>query len=232
MQFPEARSYSWVSTVQDDGRFYVVDGKTERDGYTAVNMPMVSAIQRKLSRGYTDTHNAIFKGDSECVIETPQGWKTPAELAALPGKNSEFPPPLSSRSAAALGLANRAPRYSNIQLNLSHPHEEIGLIVGSHVEIQAEKDGVSGTLSEEGAKLLLVHPGQNQITALRASGTFQLWIKNGILVKYEVRLAGTIAIGAGSSRRQIALRQNAVTELGNIDTTELEIPEEAKRKLG
>ncbi|HEX2853017.1 MAG TPA: hypothetical protein VHO24_07260 [Opitutaceae bacterium] len=239
MKLPEAKTYSWTSTVQDDGRFYVIDGKTQRDGYTLVNMPMVSAIQRKLGATRSETHTAIFKGDSHCVIDSPGGWKTPEELGASLEDLARSQTRGSRRrggSGSGIGTVTLPPgsgiRYSNLQLNISHPHDEIGLIVGSHTSMRAESDGVSGDLSEEGAKLLLVHPGQNEIMPLRASGTFRLWIKEGALVKYEIQLTGTIAVGAGSNRREISLRQTSNTSITKINQTTFEVPEEAKRKLG
>jgi hypothetical protein len=234
MKLPEARNYSWVSTVEDNGRFYIIEGRTQRDGYTRVNMPMVSAIQRKIGRDHAEMHPAIFKGDMDCVIETPGGWKTPAELMALPTAGKTPPAPPGNGGTGAGGGIGPTPgkiRYSNLQLNLSHPHDEVGLIIGSHEAIQPEQDGVSGTLSEAGAKLLLVHPGQNEITPLRATGTFRLWIKRGELQKYEVRLTGTIAVNTGATRREVSLRQTATTELAKVNATSFEVPEEARRKL-
>jgi hypothetical protein len=235
MKLPEAKNYSWVSTIEDDGRFYVIEGQTERGGFTRVNMPMVSAIQRKIGRDYAEIQTAIFKGSSHCVIQTPTGWKTPAELAALPPvgpKTRRLPSMAMPSGTRNLSTPSARPvRYSNIQLNLAFPHDEIGLIIGSHVKIHPEVDGVSGTLSEAGAKLLLVHPGQNEIDPLQASGTFRLWIEDAELVKYEVCLTGTIAVGGGTTRREVSLRQIATTEVERVDATTFEVPEEAKRKL-
>jgi hypothetical protein len=236
MRLPEARNYQWIATVQDDSRFYTVEGKTQKDGYTLVSMPMVSSIQRQLGAGGSDIQTAIFRGDMGCVIDTPNGWKTPRELALSPSPLSQNPggsgPPGPRRLPAPIGPGHPAFHYSNLQLNLSHPHDEVGIIVGSYSDVQPEPDGISGTLTEQGAKLLLVHPGQNEITALRANGTFQLWLKDGALLRYEVRLAGTIAVGVGPTRWEISLHQTVVTELKGLETTTFDVPEEAKRKLG
>lgn len=236
MRFPEARNYQWFATVQDDGRFYIVEGKTEKGGYTLVSMPMVSSIQRKLGAASSDVQTVIFKGDVDCVIATPDGWKTPSELPdstsplslqTLPRKRAGGP-----GGGLPLGPGHPGFRYSNLQLNLSHPHDEVGIIVGSYRDVQCEPDGIRGTLTEDGAKLLLVHPGQNEITPLHASGTFQLWFKDGALVRYEVELSGTIAVGTGPKRWEISLHQTVTTELKGVETTSFEVPEEAKRKLG
>lgn len=239
MKLREANSYQWIATVEDDSRFYTIEGKTRPDGYTLVNMPMVSSIQRKIGGSASDIQTALFKGDADFVVETAEGWKSRSELAASP----LAAPPLrqaslrrrSGSGAAGLpiGPGDPAFRYSNLQLNLSHPHDEVGIIVGSYSDIRPDPAGyVTGTLSEEGAKLLLVHPGQNEITPLHASGTFKLWLERGVLIRYEVQLTGTISVGTGSSRWEISLRQTVTTDLRGVGSTTFEVPEEAKRKLG
>ncbi|MEO6569191.1 MAG: hypothetical protein ABIO94_10555 [Opitutaceae bacterium] len=237
MDLGEVGNYRWLSTVQDDGRFYLIEGKTRKDGYTLVNMPMVASIQRKLGGSRSEMQRAIFKGDMDCVVETLDGWKTPAELTAsstAPSRESvamrRRPP--GGFGSGAIGPGHPAFRYSNLQLHLSHPHDELGIIVGCYSEIRPDTTGVSGTLSEQGAKLLLVHPGQNEITPLRASGTFKLWLKDGVLVRYQVQLAGMISVGVGSSRREISVQQTSTTEVTAVGAAPFEVPAEAKRKLG
>lgn len=235
MKLPDAHNYHWISTVEDDARFYEIEGRTEKAGYTLVSMPLVSSLRRRLGADGTGVQTAIFKGDMSCVIQTPTGWSTPDELSPKSGSaNSHgvsYTSLHTSRHSRSGGSASSS-NYSNIQLNLSHPADEIGIIVGSYTDIHADESGVSGTLSEMGAKLLLVHPGQDEITPLNASGSFKLWIKDGILVKYEVRLAGTISVETGSLHREFTVHQTATTELRDVGTTRVDVPEEVRRKLG
>ena len=238
MHVSEVGNYRWISTVEDDRRFYLIDGKTRKDGYTFVTMPMVASIQRELGGNGSEIQRAVFKGDMDCVVETPEGWKTPAELTAsatAPRRGSVTATrrrPPGAGGSGAIGPGHPAFRYSNLQLHLSHPHDELGIIVGCYSEIRPDPAGASGTLSELGAKLLLVHPGQNEITPLRASGTFKLWLKDGVLVRYQVQLAGTISVEVGSSRTEISVQQTATTEVTAVNAAPFEIPPEAKRKLG
>src|ERR1041384_4739993 len=81
MKVQEATSYRWTTTVDDDSRFYTIDGKLRSDGYTLVTMPMVSTLQRRLGANRSEIQTAIFKGDIDFVVETPEGWKTPDELS-------------------------------------------------------------------------------------------------------------------------------------------------------
>lgn len=244
MKLPDAKNYSWITNVEDDARTYDISGQTDRSDFSLVTMPMVSAVRRRVGRGSANSDNqveAVFKGAERCVVQTPDGWKTPAELAeqarANPrgGPGGSYPggafpgggPPRGRR-----GSGQTPPPYSNLQINLSRPHEEIGVIVGSYTEIRAEGDLIAGTLSETGAKLLLVHPGQNELTPLKAGGTFRLWIRDGALVKYELRLDGTLAVETPGGRREVEVHQKSTTELKAVGTTKFDVPEEARKKLG
>jgi hypothetical protein len=245
MKLPDAKNYSWVTTVEDDARTYNISGQTDQSDFSLVTMPMVAAVRRRVGRGSAPSDNqveAIFKGAERCVLRTPDGWKTPAELAdqaraaarggpggaGFPG--GAFPgggPPRGRR-----GAGHPPAPYSNLQSNLARPHEEVGVIVGSYTDIRAEGDVITGTLSETGAKLLLVHPGQSELTPLKAGGTFRLWVRDGALVKYELRLEGTLAVETPAARREVEVHQKSTTELKAVGTTIFTVPEEARMKLG
>lgn len=254
VKLAEAPNYGWVSDISDDARSYTIDGKTnlaDPADYSLVNMPLVSALRRNMAGspaaggGRSDNHvNAIFSGDEKLVIEVGDTWKTPEELQSAPSPGADRARgrvgsgPGASRgrrgrpSGTSGGGDRPAPVFSNLQLTLSRPHEELSIIVAGYTDLKVEGAIVSGTLTETGAKLLLVHPGQKEITPLQGSGTFRLWIKDGALVKYEVRLEGTLAVVAGGNRREIQVHQTAVTQLRDVGTTKFDVPAEAKKKLG
>lgn len=245
MKLPDAKNYSWITTVEDDARTYEISGQTDQSDFSLVTMPMVSAVRRRVGRGSANSDNqveAVFKGAERCVFQTPDGWKTPAELAQPARPNPRGGPgpggypgggfPGGGPPRGRRGSGQTPPPYSNLQINLSRPHEEIGVIVGSYTAIRAEDDLIAGTLSETGAKLLLVHPGQNELTPLQAGGTFRLWIRDGALVKYELRLAGTLAVETPGGRREVEVNQKSTTALQAVGTTKFDVPEEARKKLG
>lgn len=232
MQLPDAPNYAWVTEIVDDARTYSITGQTERAGdFSRVTMPMISALRRHAGLGGGNSDNqvtAIFRGDHNLVVEVDGTWKTPAELSSTPTATT--------RGSAGGGRRRSnetasLPPYSNLQLTLSRPHDEIAIIVANARDWTAEPDGVSGSLTDLGAKLLLVHSGQKEITPLRAGGTFRLWLKEATLVRYHVRLTGTLAVKAGLDRREIDVNQDAMTNLNGGGTTRVDVPEEAKRKL-
>lgn len=251
MKLPDAANYSWVTAVDDDARSYEIIGQTERaTNYSLVTMPMVSAVRRRTSRSTSIVDNqatVLFKGDEQFVLQTDDGWKRPEEV--FPAGNSRgsgggFPgggmggPRGRSRRGGGNPFPHEdgstpTPAYSNLQKTLSRPHEEIGIIVAGYTDLKVEDGVISGPLNETAAKLLLVHAGQNEITPLKASGTFRLWVKDGVLQKYETKLEGTLAIEtAAKARHEITVRQRSTTTVKDIGTTKFEVPDEAKKKLG
>jgi hypothetical protein len=182
------------------------------------------------------------------VIETEEGWKTPAELPMQGyGRDSSrragsltpasvFGVPRGSIQRPAIHrptvVAERGDRrYSNLQLGISHPHEDLGVIVGSHVALSVEGDTVAGSLSDLGAQLLLVRDGQDSIEPIHAAGTFRIWLRNGIVARYQVRLEGVLNVQVPSGRRRVEVRQVTDTTLKDVGTTAFEVPEPARLKL-
>ena len=252
MRLSDQPSYSWVATVQDDARTYDIDGKTVRGGFTHVKMPVINTVRRRLGRSVTDTRiELIFRGNVACVLRTEDDWKTPEELPE-PQEERDTDPPNTRPGSAIPGAgaiygglmkgavirrpATRIPerdeqQYSNLQLGISHPHEELGVIVSSHVDFVVEHDTVTGTLTDLGAQLLLVRDGQKQITPQRAAGTFKLWLRDGMVSKYQVKLQGILTVDTPNGRRHVAVNQTTHTILKDIGTTKFEVPEQARVKL-
>jgi hypothetical protein len=256
MRLSDRPNYTWVANVDDDARSYTITGRTSKAGYSLVRMPVVNAIRRRLGRSPTDNLiDAVFRGNVQCVIQTDEGWKTVDELPPVgdlePLVGTDGLPVRGSILSGPGGKAGKAkilnvPKpeedrpergYSNLQMGLSHPHEELGVIVTSGKDLQVAGDPVTGTtltgsLTELGAQLLLVRDGQTEITPLTGSGTFTLWIRGGIVTRYQVNLEGTLAIKTAAAVRQVSVRQTTSTLIKDVGTTKVEVPFEAKDKLG
>lgn len=256
MRLSDVPSYSWTATISDDARTYDIDGKTARGGFTRVKMPVINAVRLRLGRSAADTQiEAIFRGNVKCVLLAEDKWKLVDELP-FPMDDDEFERIAAAQAATGpgsimssgaqtgvpgMGAITRSRRnedlrpkaYSNLQLAISHPHEELGVMVSSHASWNVEGDVISGTLTDLGAQLLLVHDGQKEIEPLRAAGTFKLWMRNGLVVKYQVALEGILSVTMKTGGRQkIEVRQTMNTVIRDIGTTKFEVPDEARRKLG
>lgn len=254
MKLSEQPNYSWSATVADDVRTYDVAGKTIRGAGTWLRLPMVKSIAERLGRDAGTDIEAIFKRSDVFVIHTPEGWKTLPELPRrhpdfgdsdvwvlnFPGTSGGLPSGLGSLrdpfddTGMWASLLHRVPAgetergYSNAQFALSRPHEDLAVIVSSHTEMKVEGDHVSGSLSDIGAQLLLVHAGQDHIEPLAAEGMFELIIRDGLVRRYRLRLEGILLIG----KKRILVRQTSETVITNVGATRFELPEEARRKLG
>lgn len=256
MRLSEQPSYSWVSTVVDDARTYDITAQTMRGGYTCVKMPVINSVRRRLGRTATDTiANFIFKGNERCVLETEKGWQLVDELPPYVEEGSELEravaaaasaAPTRSRSVLApIGgrvtvpvVAGRKRNshpddrgYSNLQLAIAHPHEDLSVIVSAHEEWRVEGDVVSGSLTDLGAQLLLVRDGQKDIDPRQARGTFKLWIKDGMVSRFQVKLEGLLVITTRNGRNEVRVNQTATTVVKDIGTTRFEVPPEARLKL-
>lgn len=227
MKLADQPNYSWTATIVRDARSYTIEGKTIVGGYTQVTVPANVAmpanpdLRGRVGRGSSDSEvAAIFKGDEKHVVETAEGWMTPEELSSLP-------PAPRTGSGRRRGLVNELP----LSFAISQPHEDIGIIIGSSTGIKVDGAIVSGRLSDTGAKLLLIPPGQDNVTPEQAIGSFKLWINDGMLTRYEVQLAGTVVVTAGKNRREVKTTQTIAIELKDIGSTKLTVPAEAKIKL-
>ena len=251
MRLSDEPNYSWVATVSDDARTYDIFGRTIRGGFTHVKMPVINTVRRKLGRSVKDTQiDLIFRGNVECVIDTDEGWRRPAELPMLAwdaggaarsgaaARGTTFGVPRGAVQGTRIytppvgGQGSRDRLYSNLQLAISHPHEELGVIVGSYEQLSVAGDVVTGSLTNLGAQLLLVRDGQKYIEPISASGTFKVWLRNGIVAKYQVTLEGWLNIHVQSGRRKVEVHQVTDTILKDIGTTSFDVPDQARAKLG
>jgi len=252
MRLSERPNYSWTSTVDDDARTYDIVGKTTPEGFTQARMPIVNSVRRRLGRGTTDNLvDAIYRGNVECVLATDTGWMTIDELPmvrdsepilgtdgmGLPGLILTTPGAATAGGGSILPMPkvddDRGRRaYSNLQMGISHPHEDLGVIVSSGTDLRADGDVLTGSLTELGAQLLLVRDGQPEITPEQGAGTFTIWMRAGMVQRYQVRLKGVLAIKIGLGTKRVTVNQTTLTVIRDVGTTRVEVPAEARRKLG
>jgi hypothetical protein len=229
MKLADQSNYSWTASVVRDSRSYTIEGKTLVGGYTQVTVPASlalpasnPALRGRVSRGSTESGVvAIFKGDEKHVVETSEGWLTPAEFSSLP-------PAPRTGSGRRRGLVAELP----LTFAISQPHEDIGIILGSSVNLRVDDGGiVTGRLSDTAARLLLLPPGQDNVAPEQAAGNFKFWISDGMLTRYEVQIAGIVSVDVGGSRRLVKTSQTVTTEIKDVGTTKLNVPVEVKAKL-
>lgn len=219
----EAKSYSWKSDVQSQGggggggqgrgRFGgPTEGKTEKDGFTHLSM----------QRG-DNTIEAVMKGE-KVAIKNQEGWQSlqelQAQLAADGGQG---------------GQGRGRGGFTRQLQNFKAPAQEAQDLASKAKELTKEGDAYTGELTEDAAKELISFrrggqggQGGNALQATDAKGKVKFWVKDGALAKYEYNLTGKMDFNGNS----FDIDRTTTVEIKDVDNTKVEIPEEAKSKLG
>ena len=213
MKIVDAPNYTWTCSVPSIGRALPVrEGKTEKkSGFSVVTfIDPQTPMLRQISRLNDGVVLGVFRGEGNFVFQTSDGWKTGKEL----------PPP---------GPRRRGAGGSDYWISIQIPHEELEIIIGSYTEMHVVDGGVTGTLSEDGARQLL---GATKAPAVTAAGTFVFEIAGGVLTKYAVDISGTVLIGPPGEEKESAPQRRALlTEFKNVGHTVVDVPAEARQKL-
>jgi hypothetical protein len=202
-----ASSYSWTTkvTVPEGSQFRPgpTEGKAEKDGNTCVSMTFGE-----------NTTVAIFKGEKGAV-KTQDGWQSLSELTAE-------------------GQSGRGSFLGRWVRNYKAPAAEAEDLAGKVKELKKDGDVYAGDLTEEGAKALLTMRGGraggsgNAPEPKNAKASAKFTVKDGTLTKYEYTVKGTV--NRNGEDRDI--ERTTTVEIKDVGTTKIEVPAEAKAKLG
>ena len=115
--------------------------------------------------------------------------------------------------------------------NFKNPASEAEDLLSKAKDIK-NADGVfSGDLTEEGAKQLITFrppPGGGEgPTVSDAKGSVKFWIKDGVLSKFEYNLQGKISFNGND----MDVNRTTTTEVKDLGSTKVEVPEAAEKKL-
>jgi hypothetical protein len=158
-----------------------------------------------------NTSTAVLKG-GKGVQKTDDGWQTAEEIQA----------------AAAGGGGGRG---RGMLLRSRLPGEEAGKLVDKVKELKSADGVIGGDLSEDGAKELASfgrRPGGQAPEPKNAKGSAKFWVKDGQLAKVQVKISSTVSFN-GEDRD---MTRTTTYELKDVGTTKVEVPEDAKKKLG
>ncbi|MGH7952218.1 MAG: hypothetical protein ACREFE_09910, partial [Limisphaerales bacterium] len=166
-------NYSWTTTVEigNNSRFKPgpTEGKTEKNGYTTLSMSFGD-----------NTTEAVLKGTNGAIKLQDQDWQSLTEAAKDNG-NGGFNP--------AMFLARMVQNYKV-------PAIEAADLAGEATDLKMGTNGISGDLTEDGAKGLLSFRGRrggNGPDISNAKGSVTFWVKNGVLAKYQTHVSGTVS---------------------------------------
>lgn len=204
------KSYSWKTSSENAGGggggggrggFGSQDGKISADGTAMVTMP-----------GRDNNTEAVIKGE-KFAVKRGEGWQSAAELTA----NAE-------------GGGGRGRGGAGMFRNFKAPAVRAQELVGHTKELKAADGVISGDLTEEGAKSLMTFGGRGggggpEISG--AKGSVKFWVKDGVMTKMETKVQGTMSFN-GNDRE---IDRTTTTEIKDVGTTTVTVPEDAKKKL-
>lgn len=206
-------NYSWSTTSEMANSQFpatTTKGKTEKDGFTFLT-----------SEGRNGEIQAVKKGDKG-VLKTDEGWKTAEELRQA------------SQGQGRGGFGRTR------LLTAPAPATEAEELLKGAKELKAGEDGVySSALTEQAAKDLAGFfgrrggrggqggQGNTRPEPKDAKGTVKFWVKDGVLVKMELKTSAKITI----REEEREIDRITTTEISDVGSTKVEVPEDAKKLL-
>jgi hypothetical protein len=199
----EKVNYSWTTTTT------VPEGARWRPGPLDGKAEKDGVVHLRMTFG-DNTTQAFLKGDKGAVTTPDGGWQSLAEL-----ENAEGP----------------ARFWARMLRNFKAPVTQAAEIAADTKELKKDGDSIAGELTEDGAKALLTFRPRNAsgegATASDAKGSVKFWLKDGALVKYETKVTGKVKF----NENEMDVDRTVTTEIKEVGTTKVAVPEEAKAKL-
>ncbi len=175
-----------------------------RPGPTEGKTEKDGATQVSMTFG-DNTTQFILQGGKSAVHTEDGGWQAPSELDDQgPGR--------------FLGAMVK---------NFKAPGAQVSDVVAAVKELKKDGDVYSGDFTDDGAKQMLQFRRGGNAQVSDAKGSAKFWIKDGVLSKYEVKVQGKVSFN-GNDRD---VDRTSTTEIKNVGTTKVEVPDEAKKKL-
>lgn len=210
----EKGNYTWTTKSEMANSQFpamTTKGKTEKDGFTLIT-----------SEGPNGEMQAVKKGDKG-VLKTEEGWQTAAEASG--GGQGGGP---------GRGFAGRL-------LTAPAPVTDLEELLKGVKDVKAGEGGVyTADLTEEAAKDRSSFFGRRRggqgggggggftpPEPKGAKGSVQFWIKDGMLTKYELKTSAKITF----QEEERDMDRTTTTEISDVGTTKVEVPEDAKKKL-
>ena len=194
-------SYSWRTTVDAGANARFRPGPTE--GKTEKDG------YTTVSFTFNDNTTQVVMHGTNAAVKTPDNdWQTTAEM-------------LQDNGPGAF-MARMVQGYKA-------PAGDVARLVGETTDLKAGDKGITGDLTEDGAKSMLTfrRGGNGGPTVTNPKGSVTFWLTDGKLVKYQTHVTGTVSFN-GNDRD---VDRTSTTEIKDVGTTKVEVSDEAKKKL-
>lgn len=198
----EKPNYSWKTTVA------VPESAPFKPGPTEGKADKEGTLYLNMTTFNDNMMEAVIKGDKAVYTNQDGDWQLAEESGEGP---SRF--------------------MSGMVRNFTPPAKQAGEIAGYVKELKKEGDVYSGELTEAGAKTLLSFRGRraggDAPEPKGAKGTAKFWVKDGVVAKYEFAVKGQVNFRGND----MDVDRTTTTEIKDLGTTKVVVPEAAKKKL-
>jgi hypothetical protein len=143
-----------------------------------------------------------LKGEKVVITDRDGAWQLASELESGEGRGR------------FLGRMAR---------NLKPAAAQAGELVGAVKELKKEGDVYSGEMTEEGVKKQFRF-GEPK----NPKGSVKFWVKDGVLTKFETKVEAKMEFNGD----EIDASRTTTTEIKDVGATKVNVPAEAKKKLG
>ena len=214
-----ADNYSWTTTTEGGRGGGSSKGKTQSDGLTWTEM----------TRGDNSTE-AVFKG-GKAAVKGEDGWEA-VDLTATPARGGA-----GGGGGGGGAGGNPGRMMAGMLRNFKAPAAQIEDIIDKTKDITKGDDGYAGDLTEDGAKSLLSFgrggrrggAGGGAAPAIsNAKGSVKVWLKDGVVTKYVIKVSGTTKNRDGDD---MDIDRTTTVEIKDIGATKITVPDEAKTKI-
>jgi hypothetical protein len=223
----DSPNYSWTTTVaapaggggRRGGRGFggggPTAGKASKEGYVLVSLTMMQ-----------QSYDIITRGD-KAMIKTDAGWKTPEELAAAPAGDQG-------------GGFNPATIVAAQAKSIKSPTQQAMESIDKLQNVQKTDDAYTADMNPDEIKSAVTARfsafargrggdagAAPQVDLKDIKGSFKFWIKDGIITKVEMHQAYTMNFNGND----VPVDNTSTTEIKDVGTTKIEIPDDVKAKL-
>jgi hypothetical protein len=228
----DASSYAWTRTTeQPNSQFQAgpVEGVAEKGGIT------------KTTSSFNGNEFVSYRKGDEMVSKNQEGvWMNNEERRAAfqGGAGGQGGQGGQGRGGAGggRGFGGGFGGFGG-GAGQQNPAEELTSLVGQLKNVKSADGVITGDLSEEAVAQRLSfggrgrggQGGQTPPAPKNASGTAKVWVKDGAVTKYQLQVKGTVA---GRGGNEMEIDRTTTTEIKNVGSAKVDIPEDAKKKLG
>jgi hypothetical protein len=213
----DAPNYSWrVTTEFANSQFPSMpsDGVTEKGGYTVITTT------------FNDNKRQTVRKGEELVMQNRDGaWVTMEEIRQQFAGGGAGGAGGAARGGGRGGFGmfggGASMDFAKDVANLAADAKDAKLVDGAIVATLGA-DAVT-------SRLTFGRGGGQTPAPKNASGSVKFWLKDGALVKYAVNVKGTVATPNGDERE---IDLTTTTEIKDVGTTKVEVPDGAKKKFG